>query len=376
VTQLLQDLREELTRRDYAPSTIRSYVQIVEAFRQHTGARLDRITPVQLRRYHLFLLEERRLAVGTVVTQICALRFFCRYVLKRRDVREDLPYPKQRLRLPVVLSPDEVQRLIAGAKNLYHRTLLLTLYGAGLRPAVIVNETFARRHFPGENPIGRTLVTGMAQLPSQIVGVVADVRSASLNAPPDADYFLPALQRPEAFTNILVRSRVSAAAILPALREAVRSVDPDLPLLQAQPLSARIAQTVADRKLALMLLGGFAVLALVLASLGVYSVMAHLVTFRTREIGLRMALGASPGVVMRMVLGHGRRLTLVGIAVGIAGALAMSRLLQQTLFEVDAASPVVYLALSVFLLLVTECASWFPARRATRIDPVIALRAD
>jgi integrase/recombinase XerD len=122
-----------LVRRDYAASTIRSYIQIVEAFRQHTGARLDRLTPAQLRRYHLYLLEGRRLAVGTVVTQICALRFFCRYVLKRRDVREDLPYPKQRLRLPVVLSPDEVQRLIAGAKNLYHRTLLLTLYGAGLR---------------------------------------------------------------------------------------------------------------------------------------------------------------------------------------------------------------------------------------------------
>ena len=133
MTKLLQCLRDELVRRDYAATTIRSYLQIVEAFRQHTGARLDRITPAQLRRYHLFLLEERRLAVGTVVTQICALRFFCRYVLKRRDVREDLPYPRQRLRLPVVLSPDEVQRLIAGAKNLYHRTLLLTLYGAGLR---------------------------------------------------------------------------------------------------------------------------------------------------------------------------------------------------------------------------------------------------
>jgi integrase/recombinase XerD len=100
---------------------IRSYIQIVEALREHTDARLDRISPTQLRRYHLFLLEEWRLAVGTVVTQICALRFFCRYVLQRRDVREDLPYPKQRLRLPVVLSPDEVQRLIAGAKNLYHR---------------------------------------------------------------------------------------------------------------------------------------------------------------------------------------------------------------------------------------------------------------
>jgi predicted permease len=241
---------------------------------------------------------------------------------------------------------------------------------------VIVNETFARRHFPGENPIGRTLITGMAQLPSQIVGVVADVRSTSLNAPPEVDYFLPTLQRPEAFTNILVRTNGSAAAMLPVVREALRSVDPDLPLLQPQPLSARVARTVADRKLVLMLLGGFAVLALVLASLGVYSVMAHLVTFRTSEIGLRMALGASPGVVMRMVLGHGRRLTLVGIVIGIAGALAVSRLLQQTLFEVDATNPLVYLALSVFLLLITECASWFPARRATRIDPVIALRAE
>jgi integrase/recombinase XerD len=133
VTKLLQCLRDELVRRDYAPSTIRSYIQIVRTFHAQSGGRLARLTPAQLRRYHLFLLEERRLAIGTVVTQICALRFFCRYVLKRRDVREDLPYPKERHRLPVVLSPEEVQRLIAGAKNLYHRTLLLVLYGAGLR---------------------------------------------------------------------------------------------------------------------------------------------------------------------------------------------------------------------------------------------------
>src|SRR5918996_677700 len=133
VTKLLQCLRDELVRRDYAATTIRNYVQIVDAFRQHTGGRLDRLTPAQLRRYHLFLLEERRLAIGTVVTQICALRFFCRYVLHRGDAGEALPYPRERLRLPVVLSPDEVQRLIAHAKNLYHRTLLLTLYGAGLR---------------------------------------------------------------------------------------------------------------------------------------------------------------------------------------------------------------------------------------------------
>ena len=241
---------------------------------------------------------------------------------------------------------------------------------------VIVNETFARKHFPGEDPVGRSLVTGMGQRESQIVGVVADVRSTGLNTPPEADYFLPALQRPETFTNILVRSGMGPAAMAPLVREALRTVDPDLPLLDPQALDTRIAQTVANRKLALVLLGAFAALALVLASLGVYSVMAHLVAFRTSEIGIRMALGASPGAVMRMVLGHGRRLTLLGIALGVGGALVVTRLMQQALFEVDAADPLVYIALSVMLLLVAECASWFPARRATRIDPVIALRGE
>ena len=241
---------------------------------------------------------------------------------------------------------------------------------------VIINDTFARRYFPGEDPIGRTLITGMGQLPSQVVGVVADVRSTSLNTAPEADYFLPALQRPETFTNILVRTNVSPAAMAPVVRDALRAVDADLPLLEPQLLSTRIAQTVADRRLALVLLAGFASLALVLASLGVYSVMAHLVAFRTSEIGIRMALGASPGVVMRMVLGHGRRLTLVGIALGAAGAFGVARLMQQTLFEVDPADPLIYAAVATMLLLVAELASWFPARRATRIDPVIALRSE
>jgi predicted permease len=241
---------------------------------------------------------------------------------------------------------------------------------------VIINETFARRHFPGENPLGRTLVTGMAQLPSQIVGVVADVRSTGLNTPPEADYFLPALQRPETFTNILVRTNLSPVAITPAVREALRSVDPDLPLLQPQALSTRVAETIADRRLALVLLAGFAALALVIASLGVYSVMAHLVAFRTNEIGIRMALGASPPVVMRMVLGQGRRLTLLGIGLGIGGAFLVSRLMRQALFEVNAADPIIYLGVAVTLLLVSEFAAWLPARRATRIDPVIALRSE
>jgi predicted permease len=240
----------------------------------------------------------------------------------------------------------------------------------------IVNETFARRHFPGEDPVGRTLITGMAELPSQIVGVVADVRSTGLNTPPEADYFLPALQRPETFTNILVRTDLAPAAMTAAVRDVLRAVDPDLPLLQPQALSTRIAQTIADRKLALVLLAAFATLALVLASLGVYSVMANLVAFRRNEIGIRMALGASPAAVMRMVLGHGRRLTLLGIAIGIVGAFFVSTLMQQALFEVNPADPVIYVAVAVLLLVVAECASWLPARRATRIDPVIALRTE
>jgi integrase len=139
VTQLLQRLHDELVRRHYATTTRESYLRIVRAFHRHAGGRLDRVGPDDLRRYQVYLLEERKLAVGTVVAEIAALRFFFLRVLKRRDMKEDLPYPKRRKRLPVVLSPEEVQRLIAGAKNLYHRTLLLTLYGTGLRRSEVAH---------------------------------------------------------------------------------------------------------------------------------------------------------------------------------------------------------------------------------------------
>lgn len=241
---------------------------------------------------------------------------------------------------------------------------------------VIINEAFARKHFGDENPLGRTLITGMAQLPSQIVGVVADIRSTNLHTPPEPDYFLPALQRPENFTTIVLRSEGDPSAMTNVVRAALRELDPNLPLLNPQTLETQIAQTVADRRLAMFLLAGFAGLALVLASIGVYSVMAYIVSQRVNEIGIRMALGASPGDVMRMVLTQGLKLALLGIVIGLAGALAVTRLMQQVLFDVQAHDPLIYASLAAVILAVAAVACWWPARRATKVDPLIALRAE
>lgn len=241
---------------------------------------------------------------------------------------------------------------------------------------VIINETFAKKHFPNEDPLDRTLITGMGQLPSQIVGVVADVHSTNLNTPPEPDYFLPALQRPENFTSLLIRTEGDPAGATSLVRAALKDIDPDLPLLNPQPLTALIAQNVANRKLAMFLLAGFAGLALLLASIGVYSVMAYLVTQRTAEIGIRIALGASPENVMTMVLHQGLRLALVGIVVGLAAALSVTRLMQQALFGVQPHDPLIYAGLSLTILVVAGLACWLPARRATKVDPLTALRAN
>ncbi len=131
----MERMREELVRRNYATTTIHSYLKAVEHFRSHVDTPIDKVGPDDLRRYHAYLLGTRKLAVNTVVLNICALRFLFIKVLKRRDMKEDLPYPKQRLRLPVILSPDEVAQLIGAARNLYHRTMLMTLYSTGLRRA-------------------------------------------------------------------------------------------------------------------------------------------------------------------------------------------------------------------------------------------------
>jgi predicted permease len=241
---------------------------------------------------------------------------------------------------------------------------------------VIINESFARLHFPQEDPIGRKLITGMGQKVSEIVGVVRDTRTLNLNTPPQPEYFLPALQRPESFTVILIRTAGDPAAFTQVVRTALRDVDPDLPLVNPQAFDAMIAQSVADRRLVMMLLAAFAGLALVLACLGVYSVMAYLVSQRTSEIGIRMALGASAGAVQQMILAHGLRLTLLGIGIGLVAALILTRLMQQLLFGVEPHDPLIYAGLAILLAAVATLASLVPARRATRVDPLTALRSE
>ena len=241
---------------------------------------------------------------------------------------------------------------------------------------VIVNETMARQFFGNENPIGQKLMTGMGQLVADIVGVVSDNHSQDLITPPVAEYFLPVLQRPENFTALLVRTEGDPAALTGAVRAALKEIDPGQPLLFPQAMTTLIAQATADKKLIMVLLSSFAGLAVVLASIGVYSVMAYIVGQRTSEIGIRMALGASPGEVQRMVIVQGLKLAALGIGVGVAAAFGFTRLLQAFLFEVGTSDPLIYLGVSGLIGAVAFCACWIPARRAARIDPLVALRAD
>ena len=243
-------------------------------------------------------------------------------------------------------------------------------------PTVIINESFARHFFPKENPVGQKLITGMGQRVSEIVGVVSDTHSVNLNTAPQDEYFLPALQRGESFTTIMIRTAGDPAALANTVRAALREVDPDLPLLNPQALTTLIAQSVADRRLVMLLLAVFAGLALVLACIGVYSVMAYVVSQRTGEIGIRMALGASPATVLKMILSQGLRLTLLGVGLGLLAALGLTRLMQQLLFGVQAHDPLIYAGISLLLCAVATCACWLPARRATKVDPIIALRSE
>jgi putative ABC transport system permease protein len=240
-------------------------------------------------------------------------------------------------------------------------------------PVIIINEAMAKQLFPGQDPIGQTLVTGMMGLSAEIVGVTADVHTTSLVTAPTPEMFYPVFQRPENFTAILVRTDGDPAAMVNSVRAALHDVDAGLPLTNPNTLRDFVERSMADRQLTMAMLVVFAALALVLASLGVYSVMAYSVAQRSGEIGIRMALGASVAHVQKMIIGQGMKLALIGLAIGVVVALSLTRMMSTLLFEVNANDPILYVAIAALLGCVAIAACWIPSRRAARIDPMQAL---
>ena len=246
---------------------------------------------------------------------------------------------------------------------------------------VIINATMAHTFFPNENPLGKRLQLGA--LPEQevptmeIVGVVGDVHFG-LGTDPQAEMYLPYRQAdlllPVFQLSVVLRTAGDPALQTAALRSALAEIDPNQPLVKVRTMEENMATTVAQPRFRTWLIGILAMLALVLAAVGVYGVMSYTVTQRTSEIGVRVALGAQPKDVFRIIVGEGLRLALFGVGVGLVAALVLTRLLQSFLFGISAYDPVTFIAVSLLLTLVAAAASYFPARRATRVDPMIALR--
>jgi putative ABC transport system permease protein len=240
----------------------------------------------------------------------------------------------------------------------------------------IINESMARRFWPNEDPIGKRIKIGPpAGNPwITIVGVVRDVHQEGLDANISFQSYEPLAQRARATLQLAVRSSGDASAITASVRSELRRLEPALLIDQVQTMTQRIGQSVAPRRLNLVLFGLFAALALVLASVGLYGVIAYSAVQRTQEFGIRMALGAEPRDVLRLVLGQGLRLTLTGVGVGIVAALFLTRLLTSLLFGIEPTDPVTIAGVALLLTAVALLACWVPAYRATRIAPTVALR--
>ncbi|MGH9347967.1 MAG: ABC transporter permease [Vicinamibacterales bacterium] len=245
-------------------------------------------------------------------------------------------------------------------------------------PVVIINETLASRYFPGQDPIGRRIRPGFnTSTPREIVGVVATERHAGLGADPHNGVYIPYAQFPRAGqVTFLVRTPSDPASLSSALRQTLGGIDPSLAVFQAQPMAAVVAQSVAAPRFSTVLMTTFAVVALMLAAVGLYGVISHAVSQRTREIGIRIALGASRRDVLRMIVGRGLSLAALGIAAGVAAAVVVARLFTALLYGVTATNVPTYALSAVLLVAVGATASYLPARRATAVDPVSALRAE
>jgi ABC-type antimicrobial peptide transport system permease subunit len=238
---------------------------------------------------------------------------------------------------------------------------------------ILVNETAARRLFPGRDPIGQIVFSGRDQL--RVVGVVGDVRHGALEQKAGLEMYLNITQiRDAPAVELVVRSRLSMESLVPTVRAALRKVDPNLPTSDFKTLEQLVDQAVSPRRFVMVLLGGFALLALILASLGIYGVISYSVNQRTNEIGIRVALGAEQNDVLRMIIGHGLRFAGTGLLIGLSVALMVTRVLSGLLFDVSPTDPETLVFVSLLLALVAFAASYLPARRAAKVDPMVALR--
>ncbi|HXO20335.1 MAG TPA: ABC transporter permease [Thermoanaerobaculia bacterium] len=240
--------------------------------------------------------------------------------------------------------------------------------------AMIVNQTMARREWPGEDPLGKRVTIGWNDITCEVVGVVGDVRHQRLDVDAGAEMYTAYPETPYSRMDLVVRAAGDPRRLAGALRAAVRQVDPDQAVYSLRPMTELMSQSKARARFGLVLLGAFAGLALALAAVGIYGVMAYTVVQRTHEIGIRMALGAGRVRVLRLVVRDGAALALAGLALGTAGALAVTRFLSSLLFAVSTRDPLTFAAVPAILGGVALLASYLPARRATRVDPLVALR--
>jgi putative ABC transport system permease protein len=247
-----------------------------------------------------------------------------------------------------------------------------------LRVAVI-NEAMARQFWANENPIGKKFrfFGGDGEVKdaaTEVVGVVGNVKHNGLNAPDSLDAYAPFVQNPWGYAGISLRTRSDVGALIVAVRREMQAIDPNLPVHDVRTMEQVIAETTGERRTTLSLMGLFAVLALTLAAVGIYGVISYGVTQRMHEIGIRMALGAQRADIFRMIVGHSLALTLAGIVAGLAGSLAATRLLATMLFGVKPTDPLTLAGVALLLTVIACLASYVPARRAMRIDPMVALR--
>ena len=243
----------------------------------------------------------------------------------------------------------------------------------------IIDEYFAQQYWPHEEAVGKRIRTGGAESKDEwltIVGVVGRIKQDALDSDPRIAFYLPHSQYTTQAMNIVVRSSVAPAALTSAIKKEIRELDPDLPIYNVRTMDDRVQESLARRRFAMTMLALFAVLALALATIGIYGVMAYMVNQGTREIGIRLALGATQSNILRLVVRQGMTLALTGVGIGLAGAFALMRLMRSLLFGVRSTDPITFVAIAALLATIALVASYIPARRAARIDPMVSLRCE